>query len=172
MCHTCLVLARSYLATQLSIPPLPLGICLQGKKWLRGYAAVNTSFQPWNMLVEKKVATQLRGYTVVKATPPPQDMLVREEVATRLRSLGFLRSCVAAQPSSLSTCTLKGCVHSSRLRSRVATLFKISFGVQGYSAVPDNINFILQVCKKSSAEIMRACKITQITMMRGQYYFH
>ena len=27
-----------------------------------------------------------------------------------------------------------------------------------------------QVCKKSSAEIMRACKITQITMMRGQYY--
>ena len=29
-----------------------------------------------------------------------------------------------------------------------------------------------QVCKKSSAEIMRACKITHITTMRGQYYFN
>ena len=37
---------------------------------------------------------------------------------------------------------------------------------------PDDINVILQVCKKSSAEIMRACKITQISMRRGQYYFH
>ena len=37
---------------------------------------------------------------------------------------------------------------------------------------PDNINVMLQVCKKSSAEIMRACKITQITMMRGQCYFN
>ena len=37
---------------------------------------------------------------------------------------------------------------------------------------PDNINVISQVCKKSSAEIMRACKITKITMMRGQYYFN
>ena len=37
---------------------------------------------------------------------------------------------------------------------------------------PDNINVMLQVCKKSSAEIMRACKITQITIrLRGQYYF-
>ena len=32
-------------------------------------------------------------------------------------------------------------------------------------------NVMLQVCKKSSAKIKHACKITQITMMRGQYYF-
>ena len=31
-----------------------------------------------------------------------------------------------------------------------------------------NNNVLLQVCKKSSPEIMRACKIIQITMMRGQ----
>ena len=36
---------------------------------------------------------------------------------------------------------------------------------------PDNINVLLQVSKKSSAEIMHAFKITQITMLRGQYYF-
>ena len=36
----------------------------------------------------------------------------------------------------------------------------------------DNINVILQVCKKSSAEIKRTCKITHTTMMRGQYYFN
>ena len=37
---------------------------------------------------------------------------------------------------------------------------------------PDNINVILQVCKKSSAEIMRSCKITQITMIRAQYMYY
>ena len=34
------------------------------------------------------------------------------------------------------------------------------------------IRIIVLVCKKSSAEIMRACKITQITMMQGQYYYN
>ena len=40
------------------------------------------------------------------------------------------------------------------------------------------IRIILVTCpdnksaRKSSAEIMRACKITQITMMQGQYYFN
>ena len=56
----------------------------------------------------------LRGYAVVKTTPPRRNLLVREwsgYAATRLRSC---------------------------LRSRVATLFKISFGVEGYSAVKPN----------------------------------
>ena len=49
MCHTCLVLAMQ----------------------LSGYAVVNTSPPPWNMLVGKNVAAWLCGYTVVNTCSPP-----------------------------------------------------------------------------------------------------
>ena len=71
--HTCLVLATQ----------------------LPGYAVVNTSPPPWNMLVGKKVATKLRssqylpsplkkvaklrGYAVVNTSPPPWNVLVGEK---------------------------------------------------------------------------------------------
>ena len=43
--------------------------------------------------------------------------------------------CIAAQPSSLSTCILYDSLHFACLRSHITTLFKFSFGVEGYSAV-------------------------------------
>ena len=79
-------------------------------------------------------------------------MLVRKEVASQLCSLGFLRSRVAI--FTLYVYSLRQpafCVSASR----VATLFKMSLGVEGYSAVkPKNLfnlkfTFSLQVVEKT-----------------------
>ena len=110
---------------------------------LRGYAVVNTSPPPWNVLVGEKWLCGYGRYAVVKPTPPSQNMLVRKEVAMRLRSLGFLRSRVAI--FTLYVYSLRQpafCVSASP--RRVATLSKISFGVEGYSAVKQSLLYLTQ----------------------------